>query len=290
MNIVSPYYVAILYLSVLPNLSVLVFHALHKTAKWQVIPSLWQYLSHLLFVHTLSPATWSTVQGAFWSLGLEAQFYLVFPLVVLAYSRYGIKITRWMIAGSIIYRLIASVLTAQSTWTVQFLASVTFMGRWMEFAAGMIAAWYLAKTNRLGGVISGRNGFCTLTVCIGLYILAMTEKVAAVPYLPVRDLLLATCYSGAIFAVCASQSKVRLLFVNRYITGIGFIAYSIFLIHQATAFYLGALLKKVFHLNGSVRFGILESVRFVGIVGLSYLFFRGFEAPFLYTRKPNAVV
>ena len=54
-----------------------------------------------------------------------------------------------MIAGSIIYRLIASVLTAQSTWTVQFLASVTFMGRWMEFAAGMIAAWYLAKTNRL---------------------------------------------------------------------------------------------------------------------------------------------
>src|SRR5205807_2051069 len=46
-------------------------------------------VSHLFLVHNLSPATFITVNGAFWSIAVECQIYLWFPLFVWAWRRFG---------------------------------------------------------------------------------------------------------------------------------------------------------------------------------------------------------
>lgn len=44
---------------------------------------IYDIVSHLLFFHTLYPGTFFSISGVFWSLAVEAHFYLLFPVVVL---------------------------------------------------------------------------------------------------------------------------------------------------------------------------------------------------------------
>ena len=112
-RIVPPYYAAILYTIVLPMVLVALFRLLRLEANWQPVPSARQILTHIFFIHTLFPDTWKGITGAFWSLGLEAQFYLIFPLVVFAFRQWKLAVLAVMVASSIIYRIIATQANAQ---------------------------------------------------------------------------------------------------------------------------------------------------------------------------------
>ncbi len=47
------------------------------------------FVTHLLFVHTLSANTFFAIVPALWWLGLLAQFYFVFPWLLRAFDRLG---------------------------------------------------------------------------------------------------------------------------------------------------------------------------------------------------------
>jgi len=40
-----------------------------------------QFVSHLTFMHTLTPLTFGAISGPLWTIGVEVQFYLLFPLL-----------------------------------------------------------------------------------------------------------------------------------------------------------------------------------------------------------------
>lgn len=46
-----------------------------------------QLASHLLFIHNWAHATEGGIDGVYWSLGVEVQFYVLFPLLILAFLR-----------------------------------------------------------------------------------------------------------------------------------------------------------------------------------------------------------
>jgi peptidoglycan/LPS O-acetylase OafA/YrhL len=171
-RIVPPYYAAIVYVTILPYALALLYHLLHRPAKIHPLPPLSHFVTHLLFIHTLFPSTWDKLQGAFWSLGLEAQFYLVFPVVIWGYRRYGIQIAAAMAAASVLYRVIAVALVGDRPWPVYFLFSVFFLGRWMQFAAGMVAAWAVARWRRNRADGSALSGNTMILGAVVLYFLA----------------------------------------------------------------------------------------------------------------------
>ena len=284
-RIVPPYYAAIFYSVALPYVLVMLYRLLHQPAHWPPLEAPGVYLSHFLFAQTLFLSTFGHINGAFWSMGLEAQFYLLFPLVIWGYRRFGLWIVAAMIAVSIVYRIIASAITAPMSEHAQFLASAFFLGRWMQFALGMTAAWLVARYRQAGRERSAAWGTGVALGAAALF----TVTCATTPDLHwVRSLLLGVAFSGLTVALCISTTPVRALFENRYMTWLGYVSYSLFLLHWPTGYYLSELFSKVLHVSGLTELFLLLTVGFAVTVGISYLFFLLAEKPFLSQSSRSA--
>ncbi|MBK9763825.1 MAG: acyltransferase [Flavobacteriales bacterium] len=57
------------------------------------------WVLHLLLIHNLYEPTFFGINGSFWSLALEAQLYLVYPVLLLMRGRWGMGRTTLIIAG-----------------------------------------------------------------------------------------------------------------------------------------------------------------------------------------------
>jgi peptidoglycan/LPS O-acetylase OafA/YrhL len=98
-----------------------------------------QLISHLTFLHTLSPATYGAISGPLWTIGVEVQFYLLFPLIVPWFKRS--PVFGWLILAGVSegYRLAVgdAGLGSQFGWINQLPAFFDVFG------AGMLAAYAL---------------------------------------------------------------------------------------------------------------------------------------------------
>jgi peptidoglycan/LPS O-acetylase OafA/YrhL len=284
-RIMPAYLGSMVFVSLMPNFLVCVFKLAHIPAKWQQVPSVWQYATHLTFTHTLFPGTWDGIQGVYWSLGLEAQLYVIFPLVVWGYHRMGISVLLPMAGASLIYRAIGAMVLQDSGWTVNFLFSVTFLGRWMEFGAGMLAAWVVAR--RRSSPLSALQGTTLCAVAVVSYSLAMSRSDFGL--LSLREVLLSLTFAAVAVAMCASRSSLRVVLENRVMAFLGLISYSVFLLHQNMMFYFGELLKKILHLGGDARFACLLTVGFAMTVAISYACYSVLERPWIAVRAKSRI-
>jgi peptidoglycan/LPS O-acetylase OafA/YrhL len=98
-----------------------------------------QLLSHLTFLHTLSPQTYGAISGPLWTIGVEVQFYLLFPLIVPWFRRSPVFAYLILAGVSEGYRLgVAQAgLGADFGWINQLPAFFDIFG------AGMLAAYAL---------------------------------------------------------------------------------------------------------------------------------------------------
>ncbi len=61
--------------------------------------SIWpQLATHAFLVHNFSPDTFMGINGSFWSLAIEAQLYLLYPLLLLMVGKFGWRRTMVMLA------------------------------------------------------------------------------------------------------------------------------------------------------------------------------------------------
>jgi peptidoglycan/LPS O-acetylase OafA/YrhL len=65
-----------------------------------------QIASHLTFLHTLSPLTFGAISGPLWTIGVEVQFYLLFPLICPFFRKRPVVAYGLLIAFSELYRFV----------------------------------------------------------------------------------------------------------------------------------------------------------------------------------------
>ena len=154
-------------LKIVPSylLALLVFTAVYHAQFASFGDALLQIGSHLAFVHTLDAATYGTISGPLWTIGVEVQFYLLFPLIVRWFRRapfFGFLI----LAGlSEAYRLGVDQagLGSQFFWINQLPAFFDVFG------AGMLAASALV-TLRAHGSVHAKTASAAATVFFALAI------------------------------------------------------------------------------------------------------------------------
>ena len=123
---------------------------------------------------------------------------------------------------------------------------------------------------------SASRGTALAGISLLLYVVAVSGSNGIV-----RELLLAIAYASVTVAVCVTRTWVRGLLENRLMLALGYLSYSIFLIHQPTVRYISELARKRLHLGGPQDFLLLMTIGFLVVVGVSRLFFVAFERPFL---------
>jgi peptidoglycan/LPS O-acetylase OafA/YrhL len=153
-----------------------------------------------------------------WSLGVEEQFYLVWPVFLFL----ALKLGRKTFVTALIVSSVASLVAAEF-WSDRSAAFFLTPFRVFEFAIGAGLVW-LGKYEK-PGIRAEFAAFCGL-VMIGAAVHLLTH----IPYLPGVLTLVPTL--GAALIIYARDAKfVGLLTRNPISVGIGKISYSLYLVH-----------------------------------------------------------
>ncbi|BCM92747.1 hypothetical protein IAD21_04629 [Abditibacteriota bacterium] len=277
-RMVPPYYAAIAYTLAPAVLVAIVRYAKGREHAASALPSAFDLLVHLTFTHTLFESTFFNIAGAFWSLGLEVQFYLTFPLIVWAFSRFGVRALCAVAVVSFCYQAVTHSLgVGEARVEANF-----FMARWTEFAAGMGTALLVSKRLEQGVKTPTWQGVALVLLGFSAFRLHMPDFGPLLSKAALFELHRSATIGGLLYAVCTSTRPVTFLWSNRVSAGLGFMSYSFYLIHQPTMWYLSHFLTRFGPRMSDVsHFVILMTVGFGICLGIAYGFFLLFEKPFL---------
>lgn len=209
-----------------------------------------------------------------WSLGVEEQFYIVFPFILIALSRFTQRTSALVIvAFSILSFLTCLLVTAYNPTAAFYLIP---MRAW-ELGVGALLALLWSHPARPTSVtahnaIGGIGLFAVILACVLFDDSTPFPGIAAA--LPV---------AGTLALLMAERGCVnRLLLSSGPMVGIGLLSYSWYLWHAP----LMALLRLVTF--GKTSVAALCIVAFISL-GCAYLSWRFVERPFRHTQMPDSV-
>lgn len=240
-------------------------------------------LVHLLLIQNLSFTDSTTINHAFWSIAMECQIYLVFPLLVLLFRRYRPVLSTILIVGLSLALLFWLTLT----WVgrLPYYAGFTFVPQYFGlFAIGMCAACaYTAPSSLALRLGKWRVWEALALVCF--VILALTVNTWPIYIL---DLLTALSAVGLLLAAARPdvRNPVRAALEWRPLVWIGGFSYSVYLIHAplVQVIWQYGLRPLGFGLGALPTYLALLVMGTPLIVAASWLFWYGCERPFLNSK------
>ena len=204
-------------------------------------------LSHLTFTHSLfqDGYTYSHLNGALWTLSIEVQFYLIFPVLGRAFERRPYAAYAGMIALSLVCHA-ATMLCFSDTWML----ANQLPNMLDAYANGMLAAVIYRRITRREVTLCGRiiaTAVCALSI-VGVYycLCAQTWMRGGGDYevLRLQQLIWRTpltfCAGAFVVSASLSLAGVRAAVSNPVIRFLSGISFNFYMWHQ----YLAVWLKK----------------------------------------------
>ena len=225
-----------------------------------------------------------TPNGAFWSIGIEAELYLLFPLLLFVRRRWGAAVLVVCVALPVIARGLMAVDASPvegANWLAPHLAPV--------FVAGMVGAGVVVASDRVRRLPWG--WFAVLAAVPVVALGVVRGSVWTVNHYFWVDLAIAPAMTMLIAAVATGRPAVLVrLLTARPIRGLGSFSYSLYLIHLPIVM---AVIRRVApHVvsPGLPTFGFTLIVALpVSVLGAS-LFSRIFEIPFKGNRSWKSMI
>lgn len=211
-----------------------------------------------------------------WSLAVEEQYYVLFPLFLMLMWRYR---KRWIFGILILF---AGISLAAAQWGAHHMPSATFYllpTRVWELAIGACIAFYFFLGIPVIGSLLAHKFVAEIFGLIGLLMIGYATFIfdEKTPF-PSLYALVPTIGAGLIITFSSSQTIVGRLLGTRPIVAIGLISYSAYLWHQplfAFVRYMSFSEPKYSVFLGLIIFTLL----------LSYLSWRFVEKPFRNKRR-----
>jgi peptidoglycan/LPS O-acetylase OafA/YrhL len=245
-----------------------------------------QLLTHLTMTHNLAPDTTLALNGAFWSLALECQLYITFPLLLEGYRRIGPALT---LAGVFCVEISYRILVARHFGT-QGLEAETFpwavFGRVSEFALGVYAAILVGRSAGVPFRRRWQQAFPALTcLCFAVGVgakhrLGMTA--------PLTDVAWSLGFFWLLLAGSVAERSLGRALSWQPLVALGVISYSVYLVHGLIIGSLCHWMRPHLSASQMLFFGVVPVL--AAAIALSYGFYRLFEKPSLdyFARKRKA--
>lgn len=160
-----------------------------------------------------------------WSLAVEEQYYILFPVFMLIAWRFGLKLVLWLCIAA----FLASLLLAE--WAAYQLPGAGFYllpTRGWELLLGVLVSFYLL----FGKPFSSRAINEVLSVLgFGLVVFSIVAFDESTPF-PSLYALIPTIGTALLILAAAPRTFVHRLLANPVLVGIGLVSYSAYLWHQ----------------------------------------------------------
>lgn len=287
-RILPPYYAAIvlslLFIALVPGMG----QPSAEQRYWnQALPAFdpGVLLSHLFLVHNLSGAWTSKIDPPMWSIAVEAQIYLLFPLLVLIARRSGAAVA---LAVTLVVGLV------QGYGTTLGLPSFPFSYPWFVslFGMGMFAAWLSfspqARARRL------RDRLPWLAVAAGSFALMLAVKASRVPGVADQTWVGAPIFGLVIAALLVHlgtrpDSPLCRLFQLPWVVRLGHCSYSLYLVHAPVLTAIGLAVLALGFSGPEARLVTILAGPPLALL-VTYPFYLAFERPFSQAPRPRPAV
>ena len=236
--------------------------------------------AHLLMVFNLDTATFGTINGAFWSLALESQLYLLFPGLVWLAARRGLGAALIAtLAVSLVWQIAVFRHLGFSLYWTPFLATFyhALPARCFEFAAGMTAAALVARP------AAGQVRWAALTAAV-LLVPALGFVLRVSRFGPLCDQAWGVIFACILVLLARVPDHVFERRGLRSLVWLGTISYSVYLIHYPLIQWAT---PQALHMpRQGLAAMLFDTVRVLAIIALGSVFHRAFERPFMGAWKP----
>jgi peptidoglycan/LPS O-acetylase OafA/YrhL len=215
--------------------------------------------------------------GAFWSIAVEWHIYFLYPVVLLLFRRWGIRIVVLFVLVIVVVQHLIGLWVPVVAMLNRFTPVYLFL-----FVCGVTAAWLV---HRQRGAKSGVAVAVVLLSGFLVYAAIAGTEATTSSYFWV-DLTVGSA-TAALF-VALDQGRVRwvvwVLSLRPLVT-VGSFAFSLYLIHAPVLAMLTTFVVKPLGADDIPSFALLLTLGLPASIGAAYLFFLLFERPFLTIRS-----
>jgi peptidoglycan/LPS O-acetylase OafA/YrhL len=234
----------------------------------------WDLFTHVFLIQSWFTSTIGAINGPFWSIALEVQLYLAFPLLLVLVRKWGLvrSIGITMLVSLVWFGMAHFWGDVSLSHTIGPDLSKELPARWLEFALGVGAARLVTAPRRSDlrlGVVA---------VVVGIPLALASESLNS-------DLGRAFGYgllSVGLVLICSFLPHHLIVgnLVGRSLQKLGVISFSFYLLHQPILLLLGPLVARL-HLGqlGTLLFGMTVGVAVTAAA--ARVFFLLVEKPFL---------
>lgn len=262
------------------------------------IPSIGNALAHLLFAHNFNYKWSSAMNDAWWTLPVEWQFYLIFPLLLLIIFRKTGVFPLFLLAASIaLFWRIGAMHWINSTYPSAEVGKKVWLleqlpGRIDQFCVGMCTAFLAAKMRQPAGMTIKLEIYASSFIVAGfVFVFALLYLIAdhAVEYwdghylLYVWHILCGLALATLILGAALGGRLADVLLSSRPLRALGEISYSIYLWHFSVLVLLVDA-GYFIHINGDhyfIKIAMSSTLPVLAVAAISWLVA---EKPFLHNK------
>ncbi|HQW04293.1 MAG: acyltransferase [Flavobacteriales bacterium] len=261
-RIYPPYVLTLLFFCFSVNGGRYVTDPIHRT----------ELLSHLFLVHNLSDATMMEINPSYWSIALEAQLYLFYPILLVARRRWGMgrAFGSIVLLGAIIQ--FANLLGLPGHWSPAYVTNV--FAFWYIWAAGAFLAERYKADRRV--VPFQIDPLLMAVLAWSAMIFCHLYQPARILTIPILVISMVAFFEWWLHMSIPSRLESSMLY--KVLISIGLCSYSIYLIHQP---YLRDLL------NNFGRYGNEGLALVIKLAGVFVLLFLISHAFYLLVEQPS---
>lgn len=258
---------------------------------------------HFFLLHNWSFETYRSMNGAFWTMAVEVQFYVLLPLIAYFLFKFrnkvGVKIITvlglsssvWF--GFVYWFVQTKFPSLENHLTILFtLAYLTF------FSLGMVCSYFYVKVTQVN---SGKNSFlfskraskwflmAGVTALLVFFIVSYLQQISLKeePYnWIIQNPLLAISYGSLLVATLNFDSTLSRFFSHPVMRFIGLISYSLYIWHTIIfSHFVGPFVEK-FELHNWLL-GVIGYIigTILTVIPFSYIFYTFVERPFIKYRR-----